>query len=251
MDKLVDFNPLRSIAIPNVGKVQPRGLVVIIGPNSSGKTQTLRDIQSRLLGQPRKLVVCDEVEVQRPPDLNPLLDLLYDLRLIRKRTDQNNTVFIDSMMPHLGAATSSNWSLQENEVTSFFQQGATIGPGGQQTDRFLEHFGRSFLSSLFLDRRLIITNAVDNFDYETQFPQNELQALYIDAAAKKRMAEEAAKVFGKAIWLDNTRANKLCLRISNDDNTPPAEDRLEPERMRKYRFMGVTALPQAVWVRCG
>ena len=57
MDKLVDFNPLTSLAIPNVEKVQPRGLVVIIGPNSSGKTQTLRDIQSRLLGQPRTLVV--------------------------------------------------------------------------------------------------------------------------------------------------------------------------------------------------
>src|SRR5262249_5994722 len=149
----------------------------------------------------------------------------------------NNNVYIDSLMPHLGAATSGNWSLPEQEVTNFFRQGATIGPGGQQTDRFLEHFGRSFLSSLFLDRRLTITNAVDNFDYETQFPQNEMQALYVDMAAKKRMAEEAARVFGKGIWLDNTRANRLCLRISDDDKIPPAEDRLEPERMRKYRVI--------------
>lgn len=237
MEKLAEFNPLKSIAIPNVGKVQPRGLVVIIGPNSSGKTQTLRDIQARLLGQPRKLVVCEEVEVQRPPELNPLLDLLYDWRLIRRRTDQDNNVYIDSLMPHLGGATTGNWSLREHEVTNFFRQGATIGPGGQQTDRFLEHFGRSFLSSLFLDRRLTITNAVDNFDYETQFPQNEMQALYVDTAAKKRMAEEAARVFGKGIWLDNTRANRLCLRISDDDKIPPAEDRLEPERMRKYRVI--------------
>ena len=51
------------------------------------------------------------------------------------------------------------------------------------------------------------------------------------------MAEEAAKVFGKAIWLDNTRANRLCLRIGDGDRIPPAEDRLEPERMRKYRFI--------------
>jgi hypothetical protein len=234
--KLVEFNPLNSIAIPNVGKVQPRGLIVIIGPNSSGKTQTLRDIQSRLLGQPRKLVVCEEVEVERPLDLAPLLELLFERRLIRKRTDQNNTVFIESLMPHLGA-TSSNWSLHENHVTNFFQQGAKIGPSGQKTDQFMEHFGRSFLSSLFLDRRLTITNSVDNFDYETQAPQNELQALYIDTAAKNRMAEEAAKVFGKAIWMDNTRANRLCLRIGDDEKIPPAEDRLEPEMMRKYRFI--------------
>ncbi len=237
MDRLIDFNPLTSIAIPSLGKVQPRGLVVIIGPNSSGKTQTLRDIQSRLLGQPRKLVVCEEVEVQRPPELNPLLDLLFEGRLIRKRTDPNNNVFIDSVMPHLGAATTSNWSLLEHQVTSFFREDATIGPGGQKTDRFMEHFGRSFLSSLFLDRRLIITNAVENFDYEKQVPQNELQALYVDTTAKRRMAEEAAKVFGKAIWLDNTRANTLCLRVGDDDKMPPAEDRLEPEKMHKYRLI--------------
>lgn len=101
----------------------------------------------------------------------------------------------------------------------------------------MEHFGRLFLSSLFLDRRLIIANSVDNFDYELQIPQNELQALYIDTAAKKRMAEEAAKVFGKAIWLDNTRANRLCLRVRDDDKIPPAEDRLEPEKMRNYRLI--------------
>jgi hypothetical protein len=236
VEKLVEFNPLQSIALPNVGKVQPRGLVVIIGPNSSGKTQTLRDIQARLLGQPRKLVVCEEVELHRPPDLDPLLDLLLDWRLIRKRTDQNNTLYIDSLMPHLGAGP-GNWSLQENEVKNYFRQGTTVGPDGQKTDRFLEHFGRSFLSSLFLDRRLTITNGVENFDYENQFPQNEMQALYVDSQAKKRMAEEAARVFGKGLWLDSTRANRLCLRISDDGKIPPAEDRLEPERMRKYRFI--------------
>ena len=51
------------------------------------------------------------------------------------------------------------------------------------------------------------------------------------------MTAEAIKVFGKAIWLDNTRANILCLRISDDGRMPPAEDRLEPEKMRKYRLI--------------
>ena len=50
MSNLVDYNPLKSIAIPNVGRVQPLDLVVVIGPNSSGKTQMLKDIQGRLLG---------------------------------------------------------------------------------------------------------------------------------------------------------------------------------------------------------
>jgi hypothetical protein len=231
------FNPLKAIAIPNVGKVRPRGLTVIIGPNSSGKTQTLRDIEARLLGQPRRLVVCEDIEVERPPELDPILEMLTVGRLIRRRVDAQNNIYIDALMPHLGGASSGNWSLPIHEVTNLFRQGATVTPGGEHTDRFLVHFGRSFLSSLFLDRRLTITNAIENFDYETQSPQNELQALYVDPDAKKKMADEAIRVFGKGIWLDNTRSNKLCLRVSSDNTVPPAEDRLEPERMRKYRFI--------------
>jgi ABC-type uncharacterized transport system ATPase subunit len=67
MTKVGRFNPLKSMAIPNVGRIQPRGLVVIIGPNSSGKTQMLKDIEGRMLGQPRSLVVCENIELERPP----------------------------------------------------------------------------------------------------------------------------------------------------------------------------------------
>ncbi|MBI3099184.1 MAG: AAA family ATPase [Planctomycetes bacterium] len=237
MPKLVDFNPLKSIAIPDVGRVQPRGLIVVIGPNSSGKTQMLKDIQARLLGQPRKLVVCEDIEIQRPQDLDALLGVLYQEGHIRKRVDANNHLVIDSMMPHLGGAIQPNWSLQEGTVRGFYQSGANSESASKQTDKFLEHFGRSFMSSLFLDRRLVLTNTVDSFDYENSSPTNELQTLYLNLAAKQALAAEAAKVFGKAIWLDNTRANKLCLRVADEVQLPSAEDRLEPEKMRKYRLI--------------
>lgn len=237
MAKLVDFNPLKSIAIPNVGRVQPRGLVVVIGPNSAGKTQMLKDIQGRVLGQPRKLVVCEDIELQRPPDLDALLDVLYREHHIRKRVDADNNVYLDSLMPHLGGATQSNWSLHEREVKRFYQSDIKSEPVGEHTDRFLEHFGRSFLSSLFLDRRLVLTHTVSSFDYETNPPTNELQTLYLDSAAKQALTVEATRVFGKAIWLDNTRANTLCLRVADDALLPSAEDRLEPEKMRQYRLI--------------
>jgi hypothetical protein len=174
MAKLVDFNPLKSIAIPNVGRVEPRGLIVVIGPNSAGKTQMLKDIQGRVLGQPRKLVVCEDIELQRLPDLDLLLDVLYTERHIRKRVDGHNNIYIDSLIPHLGGITQSNWSLSKGQVEDFYRNSVKSDRADEQTDRFLEHFGRSFMSSLFLDRRLVITNTVDSFDYETNPPTNEL-----------------------------------------------------------------------------
>jgi ABC-type thiamine transport system ATPase subunit len=238
LPKLLDINPLKSIAVPNVGRVEPKGLVLVIGPNSSGKTQLLRDIQGRVLGQPRKLVVCDAIEISRPPSLDPLLDMLYAEDHIRRRVDDNNNVFIETRIPHFGG-NSPNWSLAEHQVKSFFANPVRGGPTQREgtSDKFLEHFGRSFIASLFLDRRLTATNAVANFDYETAFPSNELQALYVDANVKRLLAEEAKTVFGKAVWLDNTRANSLCLRVGNGPDMPSAEDRLEPAKMREHRLI--------------
>lgn len=242
MPNLLDFNPLKAIAVPNVGRVEPKGLVLVIGPNSAGKTQILRDIQGRILGQSRKLVVCDDVEIDRPPSLEPLLETLFAENHIRRRVDENNNMFIEPRIPHF-AGSQSNWSLLENQVKSFFAAGQKrsrerLGEGEiAMPDKFLEHFGRSFVSALFLDRRLTVTNTVENFDYETASPSNELQALYIDAEAKRLLAEEARIVFGRAIWLDNTRANRLCLRVGNGPAMPSAEERLEPAKMKDYRLI--------------
>jgi hypothetical protein len=239
MLKLFDFNPLKSVAVPNVGRIEPKGLVLVIGPNSAGKTQILRDIEGRVLGQARKLVVCDDIEISRPSSLDALLEVLLADNHIRRRVDEHNNVYIESRIPHFGG-NQSKWSLTENQVKSYFnaptRRGGPADLNGS-TDKFLEHFGRSFITSLFLSRRLTVTNAVDNFDYETAFPSNELQMLYIDPDAKRLLAEEARTVFGKAIWLDNTRANRLCLRVGNGPDMPSAEDRLEPAKMKEYRLI--------------
>ncbi len=227
------FNPLKSIAVPNAGCMVPRGLTVIIGPNSSGKTQMLKDLQARLLGESRKLVVCEKIDLERPPALDPLIDNLCSMRQIRKKFDQHNRLVIETLMPGLGHNSQGNWTLEFSDIQRFFS--TRPDPVLQQTDRFLEHFGRSFLSSLFLDRRLVVTNAVDNFKFESQWPSNELQALHLDKGAKEKLAEEAIRVFGKAIWLDFTAGNTLCLKVSDDGKMPSAEDRLEPEKMRNYR----------------
>jgi ABC-type transport system involved in cytochrome c biogenesis ATPase subunit len=238
MPTLLEFNPLKSIAIPNVGRVVPKGLVLVIGPNSAGKTQLLRDINGRMLGDARSLVVCEDIEISRPASLDSLLEVLYAENHIRRRVDANNSVFIDTRIPAFGGSQ-SNWSLYDHQVKSFFENPVSVGATQRHgaSDKFLEHFGRSFIASLFLDRRLTVTNTVSNFDYETAFPSNELQSLYIDSNAKQMLTAETQTVFGRAIWIDNTRANSLCLRVGHGPDLPSAEERLEPARMREYRLI--------------
>ena len=66
MDKLTDFKPIKRLVFPGLSELDCSGLLVIVGPNSSGKTQFLRDIKERISGEPRGLVVAKELEVDTP-----------------------------------------------------------------------------------------------------------------------------------------------------------------------------------------
>lgn len=70
-----------------------------------------------MLGQPRSLVVCDEVEIDRPASLDSLLDTLYAENHIRRRVDGKNNVMIETLVPAYGGG-GGNWSLHEHQVKS-------------------------------------------------------------------------------------------------------------------------------------
>ena len=53
--------PIRSVARPGVPDLKLQGLIVVIGPNSSGKTQFLHDVNETVCGRRRQLVVASGV----------------------------------------------------------------------------------------------------------------------------------------------------------------------------------------------
>ena len=75
MEKLSDFKPLKSVVLPGLGELNCAGLTIIVGPNSSGKTQLLRDIKGKVAGEARNLVVATELEIEIP-ELEPFIKCL-------------------------------------------------------------------------------------------------------------------------------------------------------------------------------
>jgi hypothetical protein len=65
MNRFPDFKPLGRVFLPGLGDLQCSGLVVLVGPNSSGKSQLLQDVYRRLAGEPRQLVVAKEVQIEK------------------------------------------------------------------------------------------------------------------------------------------------------------------------------------------
>ena len=71
--------PIRSVDLPGVPDVELRGLMVVVGPNSSGKTQFIHDLNDPLCGKPRTLVVAQALMFRPPPSFEDYFKLLLDL----------------------------------------------------------------------------------------------------------------------------------------------------------------------------
>ena len=100
---------------------------------------------------------------------------------------------------------------------------------------FLNHFGRLLVTALFLDRRLTSLGATGLIDFETQPPQHDLHALYLDDKARARLLDEMVNSFGRVVWPDMSRGNMISLKVSEDASLPTAEDRLSHKKMATYR----------------
>lgn len=231
------YGLLSSITVPPGIKINPKGLVLIVGPNSAGKTQLLRDLQAVLTGQARDLVVCSDYHLVKPSSPEILLESLVAEGFLRKHRDTNGNEFIQQTSPHLGGGAFRGHNMHASQVPGHFgKMQSSCGDSRRvESSPFLDLVGHCLTTALFLENRLVMANQCGQFDYATNPPNSDLQALYLNKSAKLHLTEETERVFGKGVWLDNTRGSILCLRVNQSPLVPPAEDRQEPEEMKKFR----------------
>jgi predicted ATP-binding protein involved in virulence len=90
MSTLADYNPLASIKLPGAVIENPSGLIIVIGPNSSGKTLFLRDIQEYLMTGNQKFIVCENVGARKPANIQTFLQDLRRVNAIREAQSPPN-----------------------------------------------------------------------------------------------------------------------------------------------------------------
>jgi len=232
MDRLSDFRPLNLLELPRLGALASEGLVVIVGPNSSGKTQLLRDIKERISGEPRALVVASTIEVNKP-DHQAFIRCLKDEGFIYSTWDENDHEQYIPMTPFFGTGQGAQ-NVTSQQVENWRSRSATAATR-RQTDQYFGWLSRFLVTVLFLENRLTSLNAVETIDFEKQPPRNDLHALHLNDKAREDLSSEVQRAFSKAIWSDASRGRQLSLRISDDGHLPTAEERLSVKAMAKYR----------------
>ena len=234
MERLTDFKPLQRVTLPGV-ELDCSGLTLIVGPNSSGKTQLLQDLHFRVTGRPRDLVVASAIDLRKPKQLQPFLDCLEREGYITRVTDAAGNEQIRPLTTFVGTGEAATQITAQQPGEWFKSFSVEEVAKARQPIQFLAYFGRLVITALFLERRLTSVNQVGTFDHEMQPPQNDLQALYVDDAARASLLAEVRTTFSRAIWPDASRGNILCLRVSDEGDFPSPEQRLSPKTAGKYR----------------
>ncbi len=232
MEKLTDFKPIKRLELPGLGEIVCTGLTVIVGPNSSGKSQLLRDIKEKISGEPRDLVVATNLEIEIP-DLPTFLKCLKKEGYIHSTWDDNDEEQYVPMTTSFGTGQGAQ-HVGSRQLDQWKNKSATATSKNRKNEYF-GWFSKFLVTALFLENRLTSLASVGTIDFETQPPVNDLQALHLDDDARQELTKESQRAFSKAIWSDTSRGNKLCLRIGEDGQVPKAESLLSVHEMKKYR----------------
>jgi len=226
--------PIASVDLPGIPDLELRGLIVVVGPNSSGKSQFLHDLNEVVVGRPRQLVVASGIQFREPPSFEEYLAHLIDRKSIREEGDGQYSK--RSLQLGVDGAGGNFEKTELDRQHKEFSDAAKVklnesSPGY----RFLQELGPLSRSGLFLVNRLNLLDDCPQINHLTQGPAKTLQSLYWNKNAKLAFSDEITRVFNRGVWVDAARFQQLVVRISDLSEIPPAEDRLEPEIMEEYR----------------
>lgn len=226
------YSPLERLALPGLGDIECSGLTLIVGPNSSGKSQLLRDMAMRLVGDPRELVVAEEIELKQLP-YDELVGALKDGGFITQFEDDAGNSFLRPLTTYGGGGAAQQ--MQVNQVQSWYNTSRRATPSAKRRDEYLGYLGRFLVTALFLENRLTALNQAGMIDFIGQAPQNDLQALHMNDEAKEELFQEVRASFGKAVWPDISRGTGVCLRVSDEGSIPSDKERLSAKKMAAFR----------------
>lgn len=226
---------IASIALPGIEDLPLHGLVVFIGPNSSGKTQLLQDLRYVMYGEDRTLVVAQSITIKDLPPLDDHVAQLVNEKLIECRDNK-----IISLCQHLGRGGRAS-DVLHHEIRNHHVALSKMSPlrFSNQVNRspYFAMIGSISCSAMFLAERLLLLEACPTLDKERDRPQHTLQSLFWDLQAQSRLQAEIRRVFRRAIWVGWDGHHKYVCRVTDSAELPDIQEQMHPALSKKYRTM--------------
>ena len=196
---------------------------VLVGPNNVGKSQTLRDINSKMTGGiEAKTTMIKEIEFEKPHDFDELL-LGLNVDHDTKRAGYHTIKGIQSDLSK-GYQISVNLKDFRNQFRSNSNLNFILGT--------ISQFHVSYLDA---SSRLVVAQKTPSYNPHTQPPQNLLHGLFGDESDLKTKLRDVFKnTFGMDILLDYSGMTEFTFRIAKEFETIPEDPKKAFPILNKY-----------------
>lgn len=202
-----------------LNRIKPKGgsalevgkLIILVGPNNSGKSQTLRDIRDFIIaGSVQRLTILEALEVDLPTKPDAILEVSQ-----RPHSNPGLTQLqgVASDLQNRGEATVPN--------TWIDQQFGQVHSEPVRNS-LLEQLGKFWCAFLDAESRFRLAAATDSYDTRSEAPSNALQAFFsrrAEAGPEIRIAFK--NTFSMDIALDWAAMKRLYLKVGPNFGTIP------------------------------
>lgn len=197
---------LESFTTKNDETVNLGDFTVLVGPNNTGKSQTLLDIHSIMStgsNNPLETTIVNEVEYE-PATFSEFFDDLT----ITEHPNLANQRIIRGIDPSLQSVAQQNIQHQQYHRLEGNEE---ITDSGQ-----FEDLAKFKVALLDASSRLAIAESTDTYNLSDGHPTSVLQKLYTAPEARERLRDAFRNTFDKDILLDFSSLREFILRVDHD-----------------------------------
>lgn len=230
---LASYNPLKQVSLPGAQISNPTGIVVVVGPNSSGKSLFLNDVEKFLLSGKKDFVVCTDIIPTRPTNRDEFIADLIAKNYLREvpAHKEHYRTYVPFIKVKRHNESPNREMLQLGAIKKMYDE---FGTKSDSTSKWFSFLGVTLVALLSLDHRRLVCIRTKSFDYRGGTPDDPVQGLSLNSDAQELLATETGNVFGNAVWLDISEAGSLQLRVSGGYERPPHGEMINPLRACEY-----------------
>lgn len=214
---------IKSITIKSGQSIDLGTFTVLVGPNNVGKSQTLRDINSKMVsGAGTRSTLVDQIKIQKPSTFD---EVLRGLVVVNHPNQIQNKIVRGITSNLLGG---DQIEFQPESLQREYNQSPDGG-------FLLGGIGRFRVALLDASSRLSVASSTGAFNPHTTGPQHLLQGLFSSGTPLEDQLRDAfRKTFGMDIKLDYSGMTQLYLRVAKEFPPIPADPREAFPIMREF-----------------
>ena len=190
---------------------------VFVGPNNSGKSQTLKDIcllMDRQQANMKPVILKDDTTCFDIPDLKTIKK---DIPFAKSRSNVNQYT-VDGIGSNLIRKNTFDVNIQNIDGYDGYND-------EQKRNMFFAWFAKSYIALMDAETRLRLSSETNSFIPSESTPENLLQSLFKSTEIENILRAAFKEAFKQDIKLDVSQLLKICLRVGNNVNQIPADPR--------------------------